>query len=90
MSPEQEKKLDKVYEICLRTEGKFDVIDEKITQHRDTIIEQQKEISATKKDHDTRLETLEADKNKVLGMLWVASSSAFLGFCTLVASWFRK
>lgn len=90
LSPAQEKKLDDVYDAMLRVEGKFNLNDVRMAQHREAILDQQKQISATKNDLDTRLEILEADRNKVVGAIWVTCSSAFAACLAFVVSWFRK
>lgn len=86
MTPEQEKKLDAVYEIALRTEGKFDLVNEKIGQHREAILDHEKMFI----EEDKRLKSLESSRDKVIGGMWVTCSTSFLAIIGFVVSLFRK
>jgi hypothetical protein len=86
MTPEQEKKLDAVFEIAVRTEGKFDLVNEKISQHREAILDQEKNLAHNNK----RVASLEGDRNKVLGAMWVTCTTAFGLAVTFIISLFKK
>lgn len=86
MTPSQEAKLDALNATCIRMEGKFNLIDEKQTQHREAILDQEKQLIESKK----RIDGLDGDRNKVIGAMWVACSSAFIAAFTFVISWIRK
>lgn len=86
MTPAQEQKLDKLYEATLRMEGRFNVIDEKISTHRELILEHEGNHIEINK----RLGGLEADKNKVVGALWLTGTGFFAAVGTFVLSFFYK
>lgn len=85
MTPQQEKKLDDVYAICLETNGRFNVIDEKLSQHREAILDHEKMFVAEKE----RVDSLEADRNKVKGVILVTSTGFFASVVAFVISIFR-
>lgn len=86
MTPGQEQKLDELYKLALRMEGKFDVVNEKLATHRDLILEHEGNHIEINK----RLGGLEADKNKVVGALWLTGTGFFAAVGTFVLSFFYK
>ena len=85
MTPSQENKLNDVHDIALRMEGKFDLIDERMKTHRELLIEHEKNIL----DHAKQISTLNADKNKVVGAIWLGGTGFFAMIITFIYNFFK-
>lgn len=85
MTPNQEQKLNDVHDIALRMEGKFDLIDERMKTHRELLIEHEKNIL----DHAKQISALNADKNKVVGAMWLAGTGFFSVIITFIYNIFK-
>lgn len=86
MTPAQERKIDMLNDTCLRMEGKFNLLEERISQHRDSILDQEKDLTQSRK----RLENLEGDRNKVIGAMWLGGTSIFSAAIAFVYSVLKK
>lgn len=86
MTPAQEAKMDEIYAITLRTEGKFNLIDAQLKAHEKSHLEH-KECSAGMLEE---IGILKADKNKVVGAIWLTGSGFFAMVMAYIISFFTK
>ena len=76
MTPQQEEKLDTVYDAIIRMEERATLVDERWLNNRDSIMQIAKEHFALERQ-------VEADRNKVKGVLWFGGTgfvATVLGF----------
>lgn len=78
MTENQEQKLNDVHDAILRMEGRFNVMDERIKTNREFLLEHEQLHLKSQKEIDT----LKADKNKVVGALWLMGT----GFLAMVGA----
>jgi len=86
MTPAQEEKLDRLYELTLTLKGDIRVMDQRVDQHKDAILDHERTLLSQNK----QIISLDADRNKAKGAIWVGFSSGLLGFFAFVASLFHK
>ena len=86
MSPAQEKKLDDLFALTLSMKGDMKVFEEKLSQHREAIMDQEKSLV----NHDKRIISLDADRNKVKGAMWVSGTTALGGILAFIGSFFSR
>ncbi len=86
MTPAQEKKFDDMYTAVLRMEGKFNLHEERLANSVKEIEEQAEKTE----EINTRVEVIEADRNKVIGVIWLSCSTAFLGALAFLGSLLKR
>jgi hypothetical protein len=86
MTPAQEKKIDDLHALVLSMKGDLRVVDERIGQHREAILDHEKEFVTQRK----AIASLDADRNKVKGAMWVSASTAFLAFLAFIGSFLKR
>ncbi len=86
MTPQQEAKLDQIYAIALRSEGRLDVHEEKFKSHFTAITGNAKEINDVKEIATGYV----ADRNKAIGVTWIgAILGAITGVGALIISIYK-
>ncbi len=73
MTTSQESKLDRLHDIALRMEGKISLVDQSMKAIDKRIQDNEDDIFSAKKD----IATLQSDKDKVVGALWLTGTSVF-------------
>jgi len=86
MTPAQEAKMDEIYAITLRTEGKFNLIDAQLKAHEKNHLKHEKFSIDILED----ISSLKADKNKVVGAIWLTGSGFFAMVMAYIISFFTK
>ena len=85
MTPSQEKKFDQMFEAVIRLDGKFALNDEKMNQHKEVILEHEKTLLQSEK----RIGSLESDRSKVKGAIWLTSFTAGGGVLAFIYNWLK-
>lgn len=90
MTESQEKKLDDLHAAVLRLEGattgRFGIIEERLYQNTKSITENEKNTAEV----DARVRVVEADRNKVIGVIWLSCTTFFLGAIAFIGSLLKR
>ena len=86
MTPAQEKKLDALHELALEMKGKLDVQDEKFKQHFQAIVD----TRTDQEKIDKRLVSVEKDRDKATGAMWILGTGFLGSIATAIISFFKS
>lgn len=82
MTPQQEEKLDTACEAIARMEERAKLVDERWMNNRNSILQ-------IAKEHFELEKKVEADRNKVKGVLWFGGTSIGAGILAFIYSLFK-
>lgn len=82
MTPQQEEKLDTVYEAIIRMEERATLVDERWMNNRDSILQ-------IAREHFELEKKVEADRNMVKGVMWFGGTGLFATAIGFVYSLFK-